>query len=191
MQLFVSLSRRKWKGLQNSGAHAPDQGDGIGHDFVPALVMPSVFSAAFTVSQVRVAPNVVDGVESSKLREETGIGNVWSNSLTALNTFGPVISPIVHAARLDAVAADVVDVVPASFVRDGPVGERLEKFTGLTIHQLPARSFTGHELLIVLQQQPSLVNVRPALWVANEIHCSEVDVTIDEFPACHELTMRL
>lgn len=68
---------------------------------------------------------MVDSVQSAKLGEEASIWNIFADILPAVDALGPVISPIVHAARLNAITSNIVDVVASSPVGDRPVRKGL------------------------------------------------------------------
>lgn len=68
---------------------------------------------------------MVDIVEAADLREEAGKGLVVAGSI--VDGTGPVVGPLDHGARLQAVRTHLVDVIAIrARVRGRPVAEREE-----------------------------------------------------------------
>ena len=76
--------------------------------------MPGGLSAAFPVRHGLVAPDVVDGVQLPQLGEQPGVRDVGPDIGAVLDAPGPVVGPVVHAARLQGVGPDVVDIATNS-----------------------------------------------------------------------------
>ena len=54
-----SLSGREGQRLENAGGHGPDEGDGVGHHFVPLGLVPRVLAAALAVLEIVINPGKI------------------------------------------------------------------------------------------------------------------------------------
>ena len=106
---------------------------------------------------------MVDGVQLPQLGEQPGVGNVRPHVGPVLDPPGPVVGPVVHAARLERVGPDVVDIAANSPVWTGPEGEGLGQLRELLRHGGEAGFVDLLVLPVHLQSRLALVNVGPAL----------------------------
>jgi hypothetical protein len=101
--------------------HFSDERDCVGDAFVPSRLSPGVFASLLALGVRRVAPNVVDVVETADLREEPGVGFVVVASV--VDGACPVVAPLDHGAGFEAVGAHFVDVVATARFHHRPVAE--------------------------------------------------------------------
>ncbi len=102
-------------------------------------------------------------VEVAQLAEEPSPGNVGPDLRSDLDPPGPVVAPVVHAARLEEVRAYVVDVISLARLRAGPEGKVLDELVPLVVHQADAVAVGVLELLVGADGLAGLVDVVPAL----------------------------
>ncbi len=127
-------------------------------------------------------------VEVAQLAEEPSPGNVGPDLRSDLDPPGPVVAPVVHAARLEEVCAYVVDVVSLARLRAGPEGKVLDELVPLVVHQADAVAVGVLELLVGADGLAGLVDVVPALFVLEHVHCAVLPVPVDEAPAADWLS---
>ena len=106
---------------------------------------------------------MIDGVELPQLGEQPGVGDVRPDVGPVLDAPGPVVGPVIHAARLERVGPDVVDVAAHPPVWTGPEGEGLGQLGELLRHGGQGGLVDRLVLPVHLQCRLALVNVCPAL----------------------------
>lgn len=124
-QVSHLLSWRKLKRLQYPRFHCLDKRDSVCNNIIPFRIMPGWLSATLPVSHAFVTPDVVDGVQLTKLSKKSGIGNVRSHIWSKLNTLSPIVTPIIHRARLQWIRSDIIYVISHPLIWTWPEWEGL------------------------------------------------------------------
>ena len=117
-------------------------------------------------------------MQSSQLREEASVWNVLSYSLPQLNSFGPVISPVVHISWFQSVASHIINIASSSLIWSWPIRKSFKKFVFLTLHDWPTPFFGNTYLRIAFYNFPRCIDISPSL---NKININS-GLTFDGFP---------
>ena len=110
-----------------------------------------------------IIPNMIDCMKLSKLGEKSSIWNVITNIFSTVYSFGPVISPIIHASRFDSITSDIIDISTGSLVGRRPIGKTLQKFIFLAFHDFPSFLFSNRDVRSGFYFLPCYINIRPSL----------------------------
>ena len=113
---------------------------------------------------------MIDCMKLSKLGEKSSVWNVSTNISATVYSFGPVISPIIHASRFDSITSNVIDVTTSSSIGRRPIGKTLQKFIFLAFHDFPSFFFSNRDVRSLFYFLPCQINISPSLMeIQNKI----------------------
>jgi len=116
-----SLCGGEGSGEQDARVHLPDERYRVRHTLVPAGRPPRRLPSLLTSLQTGIAPNMMNIIESADLRKESSKGFIVVPAV--VDGSSPVISPLYHGARLEAVATNFIEIVALAGNDGRPVTE--------------------------------------------------------------------
>jgi hypothetical protein len=120
--LSALLGWREFSWDENAAMHFADQRNSVSDAFIPSGLLPRILASLLAFLVRSVAPDVVNVVQATDLREESGVGFVILAS--EVDRTRPVVSPFDHGSGLEAVRAHFIDVVATAGSHHGPIAER-------------------------------------------------------------------
>lgn len=107
---------------EDAAVHLANQRNGICDAIVPSGNGPGLLANFLALLERFVAPDVMDVVKSTDLREETAVSLMAL--LSVVDRTSPIVAPLNHRARLQSVRSHFIDVVALSWFNQWPIAER-------------------------------------------------------------------